>query len=178
MADEDDEDEDRRARVERTLREARETLRRTQRTKEVERGKREIEDSPPGDVAHTLIPAPLSQNERWRLEAKAAEAAREAAKAEIASASRAQPLDWSALDARVRATVEAECMYLVKSCGAALGEILTREREETAARIGDAVHELKIEIAKLGSEVTELRAQLAVERSRAVGVDPPARRVN
>jgi hypothetical protein len=44
----------------------------------------------------------------------------------------------------------------------------------------DEIRELKIEVAKLGSEATELRAALAEARARAKGVDPAAvaRRVN
>jgi hypothetical protein len=174
----DEENEDREAKTRRILNEARATLARLKRHTEVESAKREIEEMPPTDVANTLLPSPPSRNERWRMEAKAFEAAREAARAEIASASPAQSFDWSALDQRVRTMIESECMYLVESCGKALGEILLREREETAARIQDEVRELRIEIAKLGSENAALREMIAHERSRTAGVDPLPRRVN
>jgi len=171
----DDEDEDREAKTRRVLREARETLARLKRHSEVEGAKREIEEMPPADVANTLLPSPPTRSERWRIEAKAFEAAREAAKHEIASANHA---DWHAVDMRIRTIVEAECLHLVEGCGKALGEILLREREETAARLQDEVHELKIEIAKLGSENAALREMIANERSRATGADLVTRRVN
>ena len=67
---------------------------------------------------------------------------------------------------------------MLRTCGKAIGDLLLREREDTARAMRDEVRSLKIEISKLASESAALREQLAVERGRVLDSPRLSRQVN
>jgi hypothetical protein len=173
----DDDDEDEVERARRILREARATL---ERTKDFDQPRKRKPDPavklPPEELAKTLI----GQEDRvtqWRRAAEERERQREQAKAEIASSRCA---DWSAIDARIEQHLVQERTFMYGAVGEAIGKLLDEEHKHVMEKTHDELRELKLEIAKLGSECAELRALLAETRASARGVDPAAiaRRVN
>lgn len=86
--------------------------------------------------------------------------------------------DWHAIDERIRTAIPCERMFMLRTCGKAIGDLLLREREDTARAMRDEVRSLKIEISKLASESAALREQLAVERGRVLDSPPLSRQVN
>jgi hypothetical protein len=148
----DDEDEDREARVKRVLREARETIARLKRKKERERATREIEEMEPDDLAKRLIPCPLTRNERRRREASEFAAARERAKAEIATPT---SFNWSAFDARIEAAIERERALICE----VVGEVVATLRAE--ARKADRGAELSGEVTALWNALADAQRAIA-----------------
>jgi hypothetical protein len=171
----DDDDDDEVARARRILKEARETV---ERTKDL--GKRKPRDDavklPPDELAKTLI-GHEDRVTRWKLEGEERERQRELAKAEIASSRCAS---WSDIDARIQEHLKQERTFMYGAVGEAIGQLLDKEHDEIMRAHREEIKLLKIEIAKFGSEVAELRAVLAETRASARGVDPAAlaRRVN
>jgi hypothetical protein len=86
--------------------------------------------------------------------------------------------DWHAIDERIRTAIACERMFMLRTCGKAIGDLLLREREDTARAMRDEVRSLKIEISKLASESAALREQLAGERGRVLDSPPLSRQVN
>jgi hypothetical protein len=86
--------------------------------------------------------------------------------------------DWHAIDERIRTAIACERMLMLRTCGKAIGDLLLREREDTARAMRDEVRSLKIEISKLASESAALREQLAGERGRVLDSPPLSRQVN
>jgi hypothetical protein len=69
---------------------------------------------------------------------------------------------------------------MAEALGGEMALLLNEERQSTMRAHRDELYELKIEIAKLGSECAELRALLAVERgNRTASADASVtRRIN
>jgi hypothetical protein len=87
--------------------------------------------------------------------------------------------DWSAIDERIAHALATERTLVAEALGGEVAVLLDEVRKDTMQKTRDELRELKIEIAKLGSEVAELRALLAIERgNRAASADALARRVN
>jgi hypothetical protein len=175
MMDDDEEEHERRRKI---LDEARATVERTKDIGQPSKRKQRDETAalPPDELAKTLIGVE-SRAERWERRANERERQREQAKAEIASARCA---DWADIDARIEAHLVPERKFISEAMGIAIGQLLDDERDAVMRAHREEIRELKIEVAKLGSEVAELRALLATERStRAASADASLlRRVN
>jgi hypothetical protein len=85
---------------------------------------------------------------------------------------RRTPVDWNTFDERVEILIERERRFLCQTLGEAVGKLFNEERTDTMRAVRDELYALKVECAKFASEVAELRAALAIERSRPV--DPTA----
>ena len=119
------------------------------------------------------LPDPVA---RWKADSDARAAARAAAKAEIAAASR-PTVDWDAIDQRIQQALTAECRSMVEALATELGKWL-EEDKDTMKAMREELRELKIECAKLGSQAAELRAQMTIDRSQIIDLpsSPLARR--
>jgi hypothetical protein len=167
-----------------------------ERLKDVEKRREEIESLPPHEISRRLIPACADDAvARWAADAERRERERRAAERELrrearhdrlirkryegeqpAAATRAGD-DWNEwCDTRIQAALDGERDALASGFGQAIAKMLADERKDVMRKVRDEIRDLKIEIAKLGSEAAELRAALAVDRSKVV--DLPARRVN
>ena len=104
---------------------------------------------------------------KWKRDADARVAARAAAQAELA-ASRPTSPDWQQIDERIAQHITQALAALSEP----LGELLAAQRADTLKAMREEVRDLKIEAAKLGSQVAELRAQLVIDRSHVI--DLPA----
>jgi hypothetical protein len=120
--------------------------------------------------------------EMWKVRANERTRQRELAQAELAAMKQQPEFDWSVFDARVQSMIEAalatERRMLCESLGTEVGMLLAEERKDTMQKTRDELRELRIETAKLGSEVAELRALLAVERSNRTSTDTLTRQIN
>jgi len=45
--------------------------------------------------------------------------------------------DWYANDERIRTAIECERMFMLRTCGKAIGDLLLQEREDTARAMRD-----------------------------------------
>jgi hypothetical protein len=167
-----------------------------ERLKDVEKRREEIQSLPPSELSRRLIPACADDAvQRWARDADERERERRAAERELRREQRrdrlirrryegAQPAaatragdDWNAwCDTRIAEALDRERDALAEGFGEGIAKLLADEREATSRAIRDEIRDLKIEIAKLGSEAAELRAALAGNRSRVV--DLPRRNVN
>jgi hypothetical protein len=167
-----------------------------ERLKDVEKRREEIQSLPPSELSRRLIPACADDAvQRWARDADERERERRAAERELRREQRrdrlirrryegAQPAaatragdDWNAwCDTRIAEALDRERDALAEGFGEGIAKLLADAREATSRAIRDEIRDLKIEIAKLGSEAAELRAALAGDRSRVV--DLPRRNVN
>jgi hypothetical protein len=120
------------------------------------------------------LPPVESVLDRWKREGAVFEAAVERDQRERRQRERAS--DQTAADARlsimIQAAILTERTLLLEVIGDEVGKSLAEVREETLSALRDEIRELKIECAKLGSEVAELRSVIAAERSGKV-IDLP-----
>jgi hypothetical protein len=161
-----------RARRRRVIDEARATV---SRLKREERARHEVERLPGPDLARRLIPAPEDRISKWRREADERDAARERMKAEIMTPNH-EPFDWSAFDARIEAVIARERRIMAEALGEEVSKLLVEEREDRMRTLREKINELRLEVAKLGSESAALREQLA-GRGKVVDL-PSLRQVN
>jgi len=67
---------------------------------------------------------------KWKREAEAIEAAREAARAELAAAKHVPPPDWSAIDQRIQTALVQERKLILEAVGNALGQMISEQNAE------------------------------------------------
>jgi hypothetical protein len=173
MADDDFEAEEReRERRRRIIDQSRETVRRL---KDIEM-KREEVASP--ELARRPVLRPACSDdavERWRAQGEAFAAECEAAKAELASASKLRPFDWSAIDERIAAAIEHERQLVAEIVGESIAQLLAEARKDTMKAMREELRELRLETARLNSESVELRRAIALERGTTIDLPSPLR---
>ncbi|HEY2228658.1 MAG TPA: hypothetical protein VGI22_13150 [Xanthobacteraceae bacterium] len=164
-------------RRERIIDEARRTITRLEREEEQ---RDEAASLPPAELAMRLIGSPPDRNERWRIEGEAFARECEQARAELAASSRQAPsFDWNIFDERVLLLIARDREAAVEAIAEATVELISEAKRDTIRTLCERVNELKVEIAKLGSESAALHEAIAVERCRAAGVEVlSAKRVN
>jgi chromosome segregation ATPase len=119
--------------------------------------------------------------QEWKRSSDVIAAAREAAQAEMSRSSqrtRAAPIDWSAIDARIEQVLTAECQKIAEAFAQEFIQLLDEERKGIKQDLRDAVHALELQAAELNTKLAELRATFAEQRSQIIDLpsSPLARR--
>jgi hypothetical protein len=130
---------------------------------------------------------PVDPVEKWRRDMDALTADRERAEEELKSSPRPVPVDWAMIDALadglgqgVAQLLDEERDAIRKACRAAVDDVIdhVRDRADQAsdamASVRAELRELRAEYVRLGSEVTELRTQLALDRGKVVDMSSPS----